>query len=195
MFNYHCEECKKGIVRPKRVKNYRTQFSGYPFIVDKAVIGVCDHCKAQYFSAKERKRWKELYENSLSAQGKFLTPEEIAQLRNQLGLSLEAFANLLGCTRQSVYNWEKKTRSSPPSKTADILMRLIRESYAQGPVNVLEFVTGEARKMGASITVKNIDWESSKRWAKQIADEGVPLSDKIIAWRQERQNRQYVFLE
>ena len=57
MFNYICEECGKGTVKKKVFENYQTKIKGYPFVVDKAVIGVCDQCGARHFDANETKRW------------------------------------------------------------------------------------------------------------------------------------------
>lgn len=65
MFGYRCQECGKGIVKPTKIHNYQTKFAGYPFIVDEAIIGICEQCGAQHFSARERKRWKRLFEQHL----------------------------------------------------------------------------------------------------------------------------------
>jgi len=58
MFNYICEECGRGTVKKKVFENYQTKIKGYPFVVDKAVIGVCDQCGARHFDANETKRWR-----------------------------------------------------------------------------------------------------------------------------------------
>ncbi|MCS7192940.1 MAG: YgiT-type zinc finger protein [Armatimonadetes bacterium] len=60
MFGYRCQECGKGTVRPKRVKNYEARFGGRSVIVPTAIIGVCDFCGSKHYSASERKRWKAL---------------------------------------------------------------------------------------------------------------------------------------
>jgi hypothetical protein len=49
-------------VHPTTVFAYQTKFDGTPFTVPEAVIGVCDVCGAQHFNAKERKRWRQLFE-------------------------------------------------------------------------------------------------------------------------------------
>ena len=58
MFNYICEECGKGIVKKKVFEDYKTKIKGYPFVVDKAIIGICDQCGARHFDANETKRWR-----------------------------------------------------------------------------------------------------------------------------------------
>jgi putative zinc finger/helix-turn-helix YgiT family protein len=134
LFGYTCPECGRGIVRTTRVLNYKTKIKGYPFVVDEAFIGVCDQCKAESFAPEETKRWEELFYRSLEAHQAFLSPEEITQLRTDLSLSMEDFARLIGCTRQSLSSWEKRNRTSAPSRMADLLMKLVRQSLYTGPV-------------------------------------------------------------
>src|SRR4030042_5755523 len=65
LFEYGCPECGLGTVRTTRVQNYKTKIKGYPFVVDEAFIGVCDHCKAEHFASTETKHWEQLFYNSL----------------------------------------------------------------------------------------------------------------------------------
>jgi putative zinc finger/helix-turn-helix YgiT family protein len=154
LFEYGCPECGLGTVRTTRVQNYKTKIKGYPFIVDEAFIGVCDHCEAEHFASEETKRWDELFYHSLEQRQAFLSPQEITELRKILGLSMEDFARLIGCTRQSIYNWEKQDRTSPPSRAADLLMKLVRRSIQVGPVDIVTFLLDEARKWGIVIEVR-----------------------------------------
>ena len=64
---------------------------------------------------------------------------------------MEQFAILMGCTRQSLYNWERADRLSPQSRMADLFMRLIRESHSQRQIDVLSFLTTEAHNAGFSL--------------------------------------------
>jgi len=59
---------------------------------------------------------------------------------------MEDFARLIGSTQQSVSMWEKKSRTTPPIRTADLLMKLVRQSLTSEPVDVLPFLLDEARK-------------------------------------------------
>lgn len=154
LFEYTCPECGIGTVHSTQVFNYKTKIKGYPFLVDKAIIGVCNHCKAEQFAPEETKRWEELFNRSLEALQAFLSPEEITELRTALGLSMEDFARLIGCTRQSISAWEKRDRTSPPSRTADLIMKLVRESLHAGPPDVLSFLLDEARKWGLAIELR-----------------------------------------
>lgn len=154
LFEYGCPECGLGTVRTTRVQNYKTKIKGYPFVVDEAIIGICDSCGAKHFAPEETKQWEELYYRSLEKRQAFLSPMEICDLRKRLGLSMEDFARLIGCTRQSIYNWEKQDRASPLSRTADLLMKLVRRSLQVGPVDVTTFLLDEAKKWSIVIEVR-----------------------------------------
>jgi putative zinc finger/helix-turn-helix YgiT family protein len=151
MFNYICEECGKGTVKEKVFENYRTKIKGYPFVVDKAVIGVCDQCGAKHFDSNETKRWEDLYNKDLELKHISLLPDEIEAVRKSLGLSMEDFAYLIGCTRQSIYNWEKRNREKPQSRMADLVIKLVRYSFEVGKVDVINFLLEEAKKIGIMI--------------------------------------------
>ena len=62
MFGYKCQACGQGTVQPTTMVDYQTKCDGALRIVHEAVIGVCDTCGAQHFNAKERKRWRRLFE-------------------------------------------------------------------------------------------------------------------------------------
>src|SRR5712691_1129742 len=136
LFEYPCPECGRGTVRTTRVQNYKTKIRGYPFVVDEALIGVCDQCGAESFAPEETKRWEESFSRSLEVRQAFLSPGEISELRKALNLSMEDFARLIGSTRQSLSMSEKEDRVSPPLRTADLLMKLVRQSLHAGSVDV-----------------------------------------------------------
>ena len=154
LFEYTCPDCDSGTVRTTKVHNFKTKIKGYPFVVDEAFIGVCDHCHSEQFAPEETQRWEDLFRRSLEIRKAFLTPSEITEIRNALGLSMEDFARLIGCTRQSISTWEKQDRASPPSRTADLLMKLVQQSLQIGPVDVVSFLLDEAKKWGIVIEVR-----------------------------------------
>ena len=58
----------KTLLGQKNLKNLKItelKIKGYPFIVDKAIIGVCDKCGAKHYSGVETKKWEELFEKQL----------------------------------------------------------------------------------------------------------------------------------
>jgi putative zinc finger/helix-turn-helix YgiT family protein len=156
LFEYTCPECGLGTVNTTRVLNYKTRIKGYPFVIDEAFIGICNQCGAESFAPEETKRWEDIFYQSLEARQAFLSPGEIAELRTSLGLSMEDFARLIGCTRQSISAWEKRDRPSPPLRMADLLMKLVRRSLQVGPVDVISFLLEEAKKWGVVIEIRKI---------------------------------------
>lgn len=150
-FGYKCQECGQGRVQEKVFHEYDTKVKGYPLTVKDARIGVCNMCGAHHFDPNETARWRTLLEEKQAES--YLQPSEIRDLQKQLGLSMEQFAILLGCTRQSLYNWQRPDRSAPQSRMADLFMRLVRKSHHAGGINVLDFLTSEAAKLGFDIKV------------------------------------------
>jgi len=123
-------------------------------VVEEALVGVCDHCQAESFAPEETQRWEAAFYQTLEARQAFLSPAEITTLRTDMGLSMEEFARLLGCTRQSVFAWEHAERATPHSRMADLLLRLLRRSWAEGAVDVLHILLEEAQKWGVVIEVR-----------------------------------------
>lgn len=154
LFEYPCPECGQGTVRTTRVHNYKTKIKGFPFRVDEALIGVCDHCQAESFAPEETQRWVSAFQQALEEHKAFLTPLEIRTLRLNMELSLEDFARLLGCTRQSVMAWEHPERTTPPSRMADLLLRLLQRAWADGAVDVITLLVEEAKKWGVMIELR-----------------------------------------
>ena len=153
---YACPECEQGTVRATRFQNYHTKFKGYPFTVAEAWIGVCDTCGARIFSPKETQRWNELFVQSLQAQQATLSAEEVAALPKQLGLSITDFALLIGATRQSMHNWTRTPRKADPTRTADLMLRLVSASARSGSVDVIAFLLDEAKKWGLELEVQRM---------------------------------------
>ena len=154
LFEYPCPECGRGTVRTTRVHNYKTKIKGFPFRVNEALIGVCDHCQAESFAPEETQRWEAAFQQALEASHAFLSPAEIRALRTSMDLSLEDFARLIGCTRQSVMAWEHSERTTPPSRMADLLLRLLQRAWADGTVNVTSLLLEEAKKWGVIIELR-----------------------------------------
>ena len=176
MFNYICEECGKGKVKAEVFENYRTKIKGYPFVVNKAVIGVCDQCGAKHYDANETKRWEDIYNKELESKHISLSSSEIEAIRKSLGLSMEDFAYLIGCTRQSIYNWGKSDREKPQSRMADLIIKLVRHALKVGEVDVINFLVEEAKKLGITI-------EASRKTSA--------LSGKVIHLNVKRVSRDY----
>jgi DNA-binding transcriptional regulator YiaG len=148
-FGYRCQECGKGVVREHVVAAYNTKIRGLPFTVKDARVGKCELCGAEHFSAEETERWTEQFEAAHEAQ--YLAPSAIGDIRKRLGLTAEQFAFLIGCTRQSLYNWERPDRERPQARMADLLMKLVSRSISVERVDVIGFLADEARQFGLEL--------------------------------------------
>lgn len=202
MFEYTCQECGQGTVRETTIRNYRTKIKGYPFVVPEAKIGICDRCKAEHFAAQETKRWEELFAQSLVRDKIFLLPEDIERVRKSLRLSMEDFALLIGCTRQSLYNWENHGRVRPQSRMADLLIKLVGKSQSEGKVDVIDFLVKEARKLGVAVEVSKQEelaglTGSFVLRAKQVAEQLLrPVSmEKVGLAAEQESGRKVVIVE
>lgn len=143
MYDFPCHECGSEI-RPQRME-HKVNFRGIHFLVPDALIGVCTKCGTQHFEGKEYDRWEKLFEKSLTERQKPLSPLEIKALRQRLGLNQRQFSVLLGCSRQSIYNWENPKRRKPQERQADLMIRLLAEPEA------LEFLLNRAQEIGVML--------------------------------------------
>jgi len=148
MFEYKCDKCGQGVVRANKVRGHNTKIDGIPFSVENAVIGICDHCGAKYYNARETKRWRDLFFQEQQQKGSTLTASGISALRESMGLTVADLALLIGCSRQALYIWESPDRVAPQSRMADLLIRLIGESFSHGSVDVIEYLRGSLRSAG-----------------------------------------------
>ena len=115
-------------------------------------VGACDSCGAKHFDAQETLRWKKVAD---AAQHKLvLSPLEIKELQQLVQLSMEQFAVLIGSTRQSLHAWQKQDRTIAQSRMADLMMRLLRESYHHGKIDVLKFLIEQAKLIGIELKVR-----------------------------------------
>jgi putative zinc finger/helix-turn-helix YgiT family protein len=125
MFNYKCENCKEGLVVPKKQKNYKVNIFDEAFVVKEAMIGECDECGTIAYNAKEMHRWNNLYKKWLHNSKLTLSSSKIVSTRKSLGLARQEFAELIGVTRQSISAWEQKKRQSVQPRSIDIIFRML----------------------------------------------------------------------
>ena len=154
VYDGHCPSCKDGQMRTTLFQNYQHKYRGYPCIVPKAWISVCDECDEQAFSPQEVKRWDTLFIEQLAEKHAFLTPSEITELRDSLGLNQKDFALLIGVTARSLREWERSDLPNPASRSADLVMKLLRASLKFGNVDVLSSALDEAEKWGVTIQTR-----------------------------------------
>jgi putative zinc finger/helix-turn-helix YgiT family protein len=167
MTENHCANCGKGKIEFQSVKDFETKVRGVPFTVPEASVGICNSCGAKFYSPNEIRRWQQLFDAQQVAAGRLLSAEEISSIRQGLGLSVSSFALLLGTTRQSVYNWERRDRKSPQLGLVDLLLRLVRESAANGNVEVLHFLSEQS---GVEITTATRSDRCTPPWRSRRRD-------------------------
>ena len=148
-FGYACQECGRGTVKETVHAEYGTKIRGQPFVATDAHVGVCDACGAEHFAAEETARWHRMFEEEQAQRQ--LSAEDIRRLRDELQLSMEQFAALIGCTRQSLHNWERVDRKRPQSRMADLLLKLVQESHSVGQVDAIELLRNQAIRVGITI--------------------------------------------
>ena len=153
---YHgsCPYCGKGTVQPTVFQNFQTKVLGFPFTVPQATVGVCDHCGERMFNGKELARWEELFMESVRQQEALLSAAEIRDLRESLDLTQVNFARLIGVSRRSIVEWEKDSRQKDQGRNADLVMKLLRASLGNGPVDVLDLLLEELEKWGLRLQVR-----------------------------------------
>ena len=149
-----CPSCETGTMKTVLFQNYQTKYKGYPFTVPQAYIGVCDTCDERAFSPRETERWNAYFLEQLEEKKAFLSPAEITRLREELGLTKKDFALLIGVTARSLQEWEKVDQANPASRSADLIMKLIRASLRSSGVDVLSVLLTELEKWGVALQVR-----------------------------------------
>jgi DNA-binding transcriptional regulator YiaG len=168
-FDYACQASGMGTVKETVHRTYRTKVRGQPFVVPAARVGVCEDCGAEHFAAGEIARWDKLFEEA-QAQRR-LSAADIRELRDTLQLSMEQFAALVGCTRQSLYHWERADRKRTQSLMVDLMLRLVDQSRHAGEVHVLEFLRDRANELGMAVPApQNVGWKPLVLEARRMAD-------------------------
>lgn len=190
MTNNRCANCGKGGIEFQNVTDFETKVRGVPFTIREAKIGICNSCGARLFSPQEIRRWQQLYDAQQLLTGRLLSAEEIGSIRRGLGLPISLFAQLLGTTRQSVYNWERKDRKSPQLRLVDLLLKVVRESAANRTVDVLQFLSEQT---GVELRPSNhtpgcissrrlmrrhlrLRWRDPGEYDRLLGSQGVPIA-------------------
>ena len=145
-------------MKTTRFQNYRTKIKGVPFVVPEAYISVCDKCDERMYSPQEVDRWETLFQASSPLNVSF---DEITALRGQLGLTVTDFAHLIGVTRQSIASWEKEERKSSPTRTAALLMRLVKASMEKGPIDVIDRLLEDNARQNIVLEVRRPEPETA----------------------------------
>ena len=103
----------------------KERYKGEEFTVTGIERWVCDECGNDVMKAEEADRLGRKLVDAYATRKGLLLPSEIRELRESLGMSQKDFEKLIGVSSPTVSRWE--TGAVQQSKTADNLMRLIRD--------------------------------------------------------------------
>ena len=101
------------------------QFRGESITVDGIERYVCDECGNDVMSAAMATKLSMALSREYAARKGLLSPEEIKRIREGLGLTQEDFEKMVGVSSPTACRWERGT--SPQSRTADLLLRAVRD--------------------------------------------------------------------
>jgi putative zinc finger/helix-turn-helix YgiT family protein len=107
-----CATCREGTLTPTTL-DYTAEMEhdgrAYTVTVNNLDLFVCDKCQARVLPDASYSR----LEDELRRQAGLLMPAEIAERREQLGLSQQDFACLLGVAPATVSRWEAGAQIQP----------------------------------------------------------------------------------
>jgi len=152
--NRNCPSCGNKTLANKVVENFSTSFEGIPIIVPSASFRECTECEKRTFPAKELKRWRKIKDDFLATSICAVTGSDVQALREQLGLSVASFADLISVTRQTGHNWEKEKERTLKANPASLLIALMsKELSGAGVGGVIGFLRNAAAAQGNEIEV------------------------------------------
>jgi len=135
--SYLCEECGKGQVHERTIKDFEVTLFEKSFLVSDAKVDICEACAAKSYDAKELRRWKKLYERWEQKAANHLGPADIVRIRKSLNLTQADFAQLIGVSRQSLINWEKDSVDYTHTGSVEILLRLLDHDLTHGSNSIM----------------------------------------------------------
>lgn len=100
-------------------------YRGEEFTIAGIERWTCDKCGNDVMRADEADRLGRELIDAYAVRKGLLTPREIRELRESLGMSQKDFENLIGVSSPTVSKWE--TGAVQQTKPADNLMKLIRD--------------------------------------------------------------------
>ncbi len=157
----YCEKCKKNVSTHTITKNEKYTVYGEEICVDARIL-VCDECGEELFDeeldeqtlTKAYMRYREIH--------KFLSPDEIREIREMYGLSQRGFSRILGWGDKTIYRYEN---GSLQDRAHDTLLTMLKN-----PDNMKTIV----------IEKEVIDKEKNKEKLLSIIDELTKNRSKTI---------------
>ena len=116
------------------------QFRGEKITVEGIERYVCDKCGNDVMSAAMATKLSMALSREYAKRRGLLSPEEIKRIRKSLQLTQDDFETMVGISSPTACRWERGT--SPQSRTADLLLRALRD--LPDMADYLKFETGLA---------------------------------------------------
>ena len=123
-----CWECGGGI--DTVVGPVKSEVRGEAITVPDIEHQVCRSCGEQFYDGETINKFERIAVAMYRNKHGFLSPEQIKDLRIDLGLTQERFAEALGVSKRMPVRWEKGTVY--PNATTDMLLTAIRDAYQGG---------------------------------------------------------------
>jgi putative zinc finger/helix-turn-helix YgiT family protein len=162
------------------IEDYQAKLKGISFPVKNAEIEKCDACGAELYGAKEIRRWERLFDEYLLESGLILNPKQITSIRNNLGLSVIDFAQLLGVTRQAVYSWERDETKPLSIGPTSLLLSLLLEEQKRNIRGIADFLVKSAKDRGVEIQTETPNIPFSKGHLRTIPSGGPSFATKAL---------------
>ncbi len=146
-----CPACGKAKMEIKEIPQLETDFEGVAITVPNALVSECPTCGERSFGAKELRRWKDIKEKTLAEVGAVPDGNDVKTIREQFGLSVAQFADLIAVTRQTVHSWERAAGKPMKLGPAAILVSLLKQAECTKRVNVTSFLSELAHLRGKPV--------------------------------------------
>ncbi|MBU0710432.1 helix-turn-helix domain-containing protein [bacterium] len=193
MFDYRCPECGRGTVLGTEKQNYQIRVDGVEFYIPKAVIGICDSCEAINYDGKEMHRWEQVYKQWQTKSERYVSPQQIKEIRKSLLLNQNEFADYIGVSRQSLAAWENEKRAQVQPNNVDIILRILYDEIGRisRPVSQKMFAEYYRRTGKAAPAQEQVVSENKEEILSRI----LPITTYTIIREKAQKNNSSIFTE
>jgi putative zinc finger/helix-turn-helix YgiT family protein len=118
-----CANCDSE--RAKKIcKKFEARYNQTPVVIENVEMYKCESCGEEFLTPSQSRELSRRIKDHVREQSGLLSPEQIAAIRKNLGLSQSELENLFGLGEKVVTRWE--TGRVIQARAADIALRLLR---------------------------------------------------------------------
>lgn len=117
-----CAVCDSDRVKKIRRK-FEARYNQMPVVVENVKMYRCEACGEEFFTPEQSHELSRQMKNRVREQQGLLSPEQIVEIRKQLGLSQSDLEDLFGLGEKVVTRWE--TGRVVQGRTGDVALRLL----------------------------------------------------------------------